>query len=90
MLRLPIDKPGSVTHEYRGETLRIAFRYPSDSDIPNGVIIAPEHQPPQSGLGRKELVIYDLFEGKWTSYWGAVDAGIARAEAFVDANWVED
>lgn len=90
MLKLSIDKPGSVTHEYRGETLRIAFRYPAESNIPNGIIIAPEEQPTQSGLGRKELVVYDLFEGTWASYGDAVDAGIARAESFIDKHWVEE
>lgn len=83
------DKPGSITHEYRGEQIRIAFRYSHDSDIPTGVVISPEIQPPPSLLGKKELVIYDLFEGVWSSYWDAVDAGVERAEAFVDANWVD-
>lgn len=90
MLKLPTDKPGSLTHEYRGVHLRIAFRYAHDSDVPTGVIISPENQPPPTGLGRKELVVYDLFEGQWNSYWEAADAGVARAEAFVDANWEDE
>lgn len=90
MLKLLTDKPGSVTHEYRGVTLRIAFRYPDDSAIPNGVVIAPEHQPPQTGLGRRELVVYDWLEGNWASHAEAVDAGILMAEAFVDAHWTDE
>ena len=82
------DKPGSITHEHRGVTLRIAFRYPSDSSIPNGVVIGPEEQPKPTPLGRHDLVVYDLFEGDWQTYGEAEDAAIERAEAFIDAHWV--
>lgn len=90
MFKPLMDKLGSVTHEYRGVTLRIAFRYPKDSVVPNGVIISPEHQPPRTGLGHQDLVVYDLFEGSWASYGDAIDAGIDRAEAFVDDHWVDE
>lgn len=88
-LKLLVDKPGGITHEYRGEQIRIAFRYSNDSDIPTGVVISPEVQPAPNLTGKSELVVYDLFEGNWNSYWEAVDAGIERAEAFVDAHWEE-
>lgn len=83
------DKPGSITHEYRGVTLRIAFRYPDESCVPNGVLISPERQPDPSSLGKQNLVVYDLFEGNWETYGDAEEAAIERVEAFIDANWID-
>ena len=90
MLKPPTDKPSSLVHEHRGVRLRIAFRYNHDSDVPTGVVISPEKQPDPSALGHQDIVVYDLFEGQWSSYWEAADAGAARAEAFIDANWEDE
>lgn len=81
------DRPGSVVHEYRGERLIIAPRW-RNGPAPTGIVISPATQPTSRAAGT--LVVYDMLVGEWESYWDAIDAGIAAAEAFVDAHWVDD
>ncbi|WGK60554.1 hypothetical protein QAO71_10660 [Halopseudomonas sp. SMJS2] len=83
MFKLSLDGPGSIDHEYRGEKLRIAFRWKDGVSAPTGIVISPANQPSDD-----ELIIYDIFEGSWNSYGQAEKAGIERAEGFIDSHWV--